>query len=203
MQRMATEAPPAEAEAPPAFDPSSLPAPTPEELKSETGYDFVPLATALAAGDYQEADQITRDGLIHIAGESARARKFVYFTEVKNIPKTDMGNMERLWLKYSDGKFGYSVQRKIWRTTAIKGDFEKFCRKIDWNRIGEDGETERKRRWFGDSEFIYTMDAARGHLPLTSALRGTSLIKEIFAHPLWEEEEFNKKDKADKKERKF
>lgn len=42
--------------------------------------------------------------------------------------------MERLWLKYSDGKFGYSVQRKIWRTTAIKGDFEKFCRKIDWNR---------------------------------------------------------------------
>ena len=71
------------------------------------------------------------------------------------------------------------------------------------NRIGEDGETERKRRWFGDSEFIYTMDAARGHLPLTSALRGTSLIKEIFAHPLWEEEEFNKKDKADKKERKF
>ena len=32
------------------------------------------------------------------------------------------------------------------------------------------------------------MDAARGHLPLTSALRGTSLIKEIFAHPLWEED---------------
>ena len=74
---------------------------------------------------------------------------------------------------------------------------------LDRNRIGEDGETERKRRWFGDSEFIYSMDAARGHLPLTSALRGTSLIKEIFAHPLWEEEEFNKKDKADKKERKF
>lgn len=62
--------------------------------------------------------------------------------------------MERLWLKYSDGKFGYSVQRKIWRTTAIKGDFEKFCRKIDWNRwvdevvggrVGGDGQ----RGWSG------------------------------------------------------
>ena len=43
----------------------------------------------------------------------ARARKFVYFTEVKNIPSMDLRNMERLWLKYSDGKFGYSVQRKV------------------------------------------------------------------------------------------
>lgn len=38
--------------------------------------------------------------------------------------------MENLWLKYSKGKFGYSVQKDLWRKT--KGDFENFCRRIGW-----------------------------------------------------------------------
>lgn len=177
------------------FDPATLPKPTADELKSETDYDFSDLAEKLAASEFEAADQITRDALIHIAGKAARDRKYVYFTEVKHIPKTDLRTLEKLWNKYSDGKFGYSVQRRIWKTTAVKGDFEKFCKKIDWNTIGDDGETERKRRWFGTSEFVYNLDAVRGHLPLTSALRGTSLIKEIFSHPLWEEEEWNQKKK--------
>ena len=42
----------------------------------------------------------------------------------------DMATMENLWIKYSDGKFGYSVQRDLWRKT--KGDFENFCRRIGW-----------------------------------------------------------------------
>lgn len=164
--------------------------PSPDELVSETGYDFVPLATALAAGKWEEADQITRDGLIEITGEEAVKRKFVYWTEVKTISKVDLATMERLWLKYSDGKFGYSVQRRIWNTQ--KQNFENFCNKIDWN-VEDDG-VMRKRRWFGQSEFIYDLEKApKGHLPLTSALRGTMLIKEIFQHPLWEEDEWNPK----------
>lgn len=43
---------------------------------------------------------------------------------------TDMATMENLWLKYSKGKFGYSVQKELWRKT--KGDFENFCRRIGW-----------------------------------------------------------------------
>jgi len=45
-------------------------------------------------------------------------------------------------LQFSGGKFGYSVQKKIWGKQ--KGDFEKFCRKIGWST--KDGEVERKVR---------------------------------------------------------
>ena len=38
--------------------------------------------------------------------------------------------MENLWLAYTKGKFGYSVQKDLWRKT--KGDFENFCRRIGW-----------------------------------------------------------------------
>jgi len=52
----------------PKFDPATLPPPTSDELKSETGADFMPLATALMTSDWKEADKITREMLIFIAG---------------------------------------------------------------------------------------------------------------------------------------
>jgi hypothetical protein len=55
---------------------------------------------------------------------------------------------------------------------------------VGWN-IVENG-IERKLKWFGKSEFIYTTMAPSGHLPLTSALRGTTLFKALMDHPVWD-----------------
>ncbi|KAL3921143.1 MAG: hypothetical protein SGILL_002905, partial [Bacillariaceae sp.] len=183
----------------------------PTNLPSECGMDYIPLATMLATGQLTEADQVcseipnfldvimedssatrddfTRDALITISGAKEKERDFVYFTDVKNIPSTDLATIERLWNKFSGGKFGYSVQKKKWKQS--KGDFETFCRKIGWTTT--DGEVERKKRWFGASEFIYDVKKApEGHLPLTSALRGTSLITKLLEHPVWENEDWKK-----------
>lgn len=161
----------------------------PTNLPSDVGMDYIPLATMLATGQLAEADEFTRNALITLAGSKAAGRNFVYWTEVKKIPATDLATIERLWNKFSGGKFGYSVQKKKWKQS--KGDFEVFCRKIGWTTT--DGEVERKKRWFGASEFIYDVKKApEGHLPLTSALRGTSLIKELLNHPVWENDDWQK-----------
>jgi len=55
--------------------------------------------------------QFTRDALIVISGAKEKGRDFVYFTDVKNIPNTDLATIERLWNQFSGGKFGYSVQK--------------------------------------------------------------------------------------------
>ena len=131
--------------------------------------------------------QFTRDALITISGAKEKKRDFVYFTDVKNIPNKDLATIERLWNKFSGGKFGYSVQKKKFKQS--KGDFELFCRKIGWTTT--DGEVERKKRWFGASEFIYDVKKAPdGHLPLTSALRGTSLIKNLLDHPVFDNDDW-------------
>jgi hypothetical protein len=154
----------------------------PTFLPSEKGVDYVPLATMLATGDFKSADQFTRDNLIKIAGSGAQARSFVYWTEVKDIPITDLATMERLWLQFSNGKFGYSVQKRQW--DICNGNFEKFIRKIGWTKL--DGGVERKLKWFGANEFIYDVENAPvGHLPLTSALRGTQLLRQLMDHPAW------------------
>lgn len=161
----------------------------PTKLPSDVGMDYVPLATMLATGQLAEADQFTRDALIKIAGSKDLGRDFVYFTEVKRIPNTDLATIERLWNKFSGGKFGYTVQKKKYRQS--KEDFEVFCNKIGWTT--KDGEVERKLRWFGASEFTYDVKKApEGHLPLTSALRGTSLLKELLAHPVWDNDDWKK-----------
>jgi len=161
----------------------------PTKLPSDVGFDYVPLAGALAAGDLAEADQMTRDALIVISGAKGKGRDFVYWTEVKDIPNTDLATIERLWNQFSGGKFGYSVQKKKWRQS--KGNFETWCKKIGWTT--QDGDVERKKRWFGASEFTYDVKKAPvGHLPLTSALRGTSLIKKLMEHPVWENDDWKK-----------
>lgn len=156
--------------------------PVPTFLPSERGVDYIPLATLLATGDFKTADQFTRDNLIKIAGPGAVKRGFVYWTEVASLPEKDLCTMERLWLQYSDGNFGYSVQKRVW--DVENANFDSFIRRIGWTKV-ENG-SERKLKWFGQSEFLYTVEGApKGHLPLTSALRGTQLMKKLMDHPVW------------------
>jgi hypothetical protein len=66
------------------------------------------------------------------------------------------------------------------------GHFDNFIKRIGWT-INENG-VDRKLKWFGKNEFIYDLEAApKGHLPLTSALRGIQLIKQLMEHPVWNE----------------
>ena len=122
----------------------------PTNLPSAKGIDYVPLATMLATGDFKGADQFTRDNLIKIAGSADAGRNFVYFTEVKNIPSVDLATMERLWLEFSDGNFGYSIQKRVW--DLENGNFDKFIRRIGWTKT-EDGR-ERKLKWFGELNLL-------------------------------------------------
>lgn len=112
----------------------------PTRLPSAVGVDYVPLATMLATKDFLAADQFTRDNLIRIAGADAKGRGFVYWTEVKKLPKQDMVTMEKLWLQFSDGNLGYSVQQRVWELE--KGNFDNYIRRIGWTTM--DNGNERK-----------------------------------------------------------
>jgi len=147
-------------------------------LISVIGVDFTALRDHLKAGDFRQADDETRALLIKMAGEGAIKRGWVYFSEVKSIPIEDLQTMDALWKTASGGNFGYSVQRDIWNQQQKR--WPKFMRQLDWVV----GDNAIYRKW--PAEFIYSMDAARGHLPLTNALRGTQLFEALLEHPAFE-----------------
>lgn len=160
------------------------------KMESAVGFDFVPLLTALQAGEYREADQLTRDGLITMAGETAVKRGYVYFSEVPKLPVEDMCTLERLWQTYSGGKFGYAVQRACFTSKKVDGKFEDFFQRIGWKHGKDADRPGALLRWLPEArgdEFIYDVEKApMGHLPLTSALRGTQLLAGLMEHPAWD-----------------
>lgn len=162
-----------------------------KEKVFDKGNDFTVLKEALAAGKFEEADEIQRQLLVELSGEAAKARGWVYFTEVPNIPVEDMKAMDDLWKEHSDKKFGYSIQKQKW--LKAKSQWTPFFREIDWVT----GESDEYRRWTAlgqnGNTFIYdAKEAKAGHLPLTSALRGTQLLEAIFAHPAFDDVQLRK-----------
>lgn len=145
------------------------------ELKSARNINYQPVQQLLAQQDFQGADVVTLQKLCELAGEAAVARKWVYFTEVESFPIEDLITIDKLWLMYSEGKFGFSVQRKIW--LSVGKDFAKLWPKIDW----KSGNTWTRY----PKEFIWDLTAPVGHLPLSNQLRGVRVIDAIFAHPAW------------------
>jgi len=145
-------------------------------LESATNINYQPLQQALAGQDFKLADRITLQTLCELAGETAIRRKWVYFTEVEQLPVLDLQIINALWLLHSNGLFGFSVQRDIWLSTGKNWD--KLWEKIGW-RTGN-----LWTRYPG--EFIWDLTAPRGHLPLSNQLRGVRVIASLLAHPAWD-----------------
>lgn len=146
-------------------------------LKSERNIDYQPLQQLLVQQDFQGADSLTRQKLCELAGETALQRKWLYFTEVEQFPSTDLYTLNALWLIHSEGKFGFSVQRRIW--LSVGKDFGKLWPKIAW---------KNGNNWTQyPNEFIWDLSAPQGHLPLLNQLRGVRVTASLFSHPVWSE----------------
>ncbi|XP_054812314.1 tetrapyrrole-binding protein, chloroplastic [Prosopis cineraria] len=142
----------------------------------------------LAASDFRQADEETRRLIIVLAGDAAQKRGYVFFSEVQFISETDLKTIDELWRQYSDNKFGYSVQKRIFEKT--ERDFTKFFLKLGWMKK-LDTEVEQYNYRSFPTEFMWELndDTPEGHLPLTNALRGTQLLGSILSHPAFRAEE--------------
>ncbi len=151
-------------------------------LKSERNIDYQPIQDLLINQDYQTADRVTLEKMCELAGETAAQRGWLYFTDAENFPSTDLQTLDQLWLLYSEGKFGFSVQRKLWR--SLGQDFVKLWYKIGWK------EGNIWTRY--PKGFIWDLSAPTGHLPLSNQLRGVRVVAALLSHPAWTNTENSK-----------
>lgn len=150
----------------------------------------------LSSEDYRQADEVTRRFLIHLAGEAAQKRGYVFFSEVQFILSEDLRAIDQLWRKYSGDRFGYSVQKRLWEKS--RRDFTRFFIRVGWMKKLDTEVEQYNYRSFPD-EFVWQLkdDTPEGHLPLTNALRGTQLLACILTHPAFEEEEEEERVESD------
>lgn len=144
-------------------------------LRSDSGIDYNPLQQLLVQQDFQAADRLTLENLCELAGGTAPQRKWLYFTEIESLPRTDLQTINTLWVLYSEGKFGFSVQRDIW--LSVGKNWDKYWPQVGW---------KKGNNWTRyPQEFIWNLSAPKGHLPLSNQLRGVQPFFALLSHPAW------------------
>jgi len=90
-------------------------------LLQASGVNYTALKEFLAQQDWDNADRETQRLLLKIAGKKAEEQGFLDATHIDHIPCIDLKVINKLWSVYSNGKYGYIIQQKIWsqsRSTA-------------------------------------------------------------------------------------
>jgi hypothetical protein len=117
----------------------------------------------LEAGEWEEADKETVRVICHLMPDHD-------YTDINvdQIPPKDLKKINQLWDKFSNGRFGFSVQQSIWNNIlkAYNADTDRywlddsvynvFIDRVGWSR-------ESDRIYHTDIE--YSLKAPRGHLP--------------------------------------
>ena len=50
---------------------------------------------------------------------------YLYLEDLRQFPCADLRVIDQLWVRYSNGRFGFSVQKQIWVEVGGKLDFGK------------------------------------------------------------------------------
>lgn len=144
-------------------------------LNSQSQIDYTSLQQLLVEQKFQEADLLTLLKLCELAGGTASQRKWLYFSEIEQLPTLDLQTINTLWWVYSEGKFGFSVQRELW--LGVGKNWEKLWPLIGW---------KKGNNWTRyPQEFTWDLSAPRGHLPLSNQLRGVQPFSSLLSHPAW------------------
>ena len=140
---------------------------------SSAAIDYGPLQRHLILQEYEEADRLTSTLLRRLAGPDAEKRGYVYYSEVAVMPAVDLETIDRLWVCFSRGRFGFSVQGRL--LEACGGQWERLWPRLGWK---QDGIWTRY-----PGSFTWSLEAPEGHMPLINQLRGVRLMDALLSHP--------------------
>ena len=125
--------------------------------------NYTKLQNLLEVGKWQEADRETTTILLKAAGEKIEGTNtsmtLILGDEIFLRPV--LRNIDALWVTYSKGHFGFSVQKRLWLEIGSKVDYETECQLADevgWRVNG---------KWLHYSDLAFSLDAPQGHLPTT------------------------------------
>jgi hypothetical protein len=138
------------------------------ELKSEKGVDYTKLRDLLATGKWKEADKET--ALLMLKAANRFSEGYLMDSDIDNFPCDDLRTIDQLWVKYSNGKFGFSVQKKIYINEL--GGTREYNKKI-WNQFGDrvgwrtKGLLGMGKEWKSYNDLYYELrdTTPEGHLP--------------------------------------
>jgi len=129
-------------------------------MNQESSNRYKALLNYLANGCWKEADEETYEVMCQVIGKKGWNWEV---EDIQNIPCEDLRILDQLWVQFSGGRFGFSVQRDIYVDVGGKLDgeyygdaFEKFSDRVKWRVGGNNLEYD---------QLTFDLMGALGHLP--------------------------------------
>jgi serine/threonine protein kinase len=121
------------------------------------------LEQLLSTGQWKEADEETARVMLAVANREKEG--FLDAPSIDNFPCNDLYTIDKLWIKYSKDRFGFSVQKRIYQSL---GGTRKYDEKI-WiafgDRLGWRKEGKWLSYWLSYKDITFDIKAPEGHLP--------------------------------------
>ncbi|QIR40025.1 protein kinase [Tolypothrix sp. PCC 7910] len=130
-----------------------------DSLTSAVGMDYKTLRDLLAAGKWQDADEETARVMLAVAKREKEG--WLYDEHLDNFPCEDLRTIDQLWLKYSNGRFGFSVQKRIYQSL---GGTREYNEKI-WDAFGNSVGWIKDGNWMYYEHLTFDLTAPVAHLP--------------------------------------
>jgi hypothetical protein len=124
--------------------------------------DFIKLERFLESGWWKEADVLTNELMLGIAGKEEG--DWLSDENLESFPCTALEKIDKLWLRCSEGRFGFTVQKAIWNALGgldtrprADGDMERdFGDRVGWRQ---------DEVWLPYRGYSFSLSAPPGHLP--------------------------------------
>jgi hypothetical protein len=121
------------------------------QLISEVGVDYSNLAELLVANKWRQADEETSSVMLKISRRVTAG--WLREEDFTNFPCADLDTIDYLWTHYSNARFGFTTQSRIWDTAP---DYIQFCNTVQWRLKGN---------WLQYPQLQFNLNAPIGHLP--------------------------------------
>ena len=128
-------------------------------ISAVVGMDYTNLRNLLATKKWREADEETGRVMLKVAGKEEEG--WLNTENIDNFPCEDLRTIDQLWVKYSNGHFGFSVQKRIYQ--SLRGTRE-YDRSV-WEKFGDQVGWRKNNRWTDYNDLTFSELAPKAHLP--------------------------------------
>ncbi|WP_013325140.1 serine/threonine-protein kinase [Gloeothece verrucosa] len=126
------------------------------KLYSSSGMDYGQLHDLLVEGKWEQANRETAKVILRAAGREKQGR----LVDTRGLCTEDLQIIDQLWVQASKGRFGFSVQKRLWSLFNFKDDSateQDLGRILGWFQKG---------KWLNYGDLQFSIDAREGHLPV-------------------------------------
>ncbi|AFY70646.1 GUN4 domain protein [Thalassoporum mexicanum PCC 7367] len=114
--------------------------------------DYNKLENFLAQKNWREADAETM--AIMLTATNRQDRGYIGAKDARLLPIAVLQKLNSLWDRYSNGQFGFTVQKRIWH--QAQRNYSEFGDLIGWRTDGQ---------WLNYGDISFDESATTGHLP--------------------------------------